>query len=297
MHNEYDGNNAAVTTDGWVSAVQADAALVRDALGQSAATTPYVFTYVPYAYSAGNSPANIQAGMARLSADPTFNASFANHAMDGLAMDGYPAGSHMGVGDAMTVAARLAEFMTPGVAALAHDGTPPVVVAPPPVIPPVTTTAMVQTIGSGADSLALKISQDAWNGSATYTVSVDGKQIGGTLTAGAAFGSGTDDAITVKGDFAAGSHTLSVAFTNDVYGGTAATDRNLHVDGVSFNGTALPGATAGLFSNGAADFAFTKAAAPPTEVKPEPTTAEPVDWDALAAQALANYEATGYWYL
>ena len=53
---------------------------------------------------------------------------------------------------------------------------------------------------------------------------------------------------------------MTVTFINDAYGGSSPTDRNLHVDGVSFNGTALASGTAGLDSNGGADFAFTKAA-------------------------------------
>ncbi|WP_431270996.1 carbohydrate-binding domain-containing protein [Dankookia sp. P2] len=121
------------------------------------------------------------------------------------------------------------------------------------------TTPVTQTVGSGADSLVLKISQDAWQGSAQYTIAVDGKQVGGTLTAGASYGSGEDN-ITVKGDFGAGAHTLTVTFLNDAYGGSSAADRNLHVDGVSFNGAALANGTAGLYSNGAANFGFTKAA-------------------------------------
>jgi hypothetical protein len=41
------------------------------------------------------------------------------------------------------------------------------------------------TAGSGSDSLVLKISQDAYQGPAQYTVSVDGVQVGGTFTASA----------------------------------------------------------------------------------------------------------------
>ncbi|MFC7473404.1 carbohydrate-binding domain-containing protein [Dankookia sp. GCM10030260] len=121
------------------------------------------------------------------------------------------------------------------------------------------TKPIVQTIGSGNDSLVLKLSQDAWQGNAQYTVTVDGKQIGGTLTAGATQGSG-NDSLTVKGDFAAGAHSVTVTFLNDAYGGSSAADRNLFVEGVSFNGTALASGTADLFSNGGASFAFSKAA-------------------------------------
>ncbi|WP_431271968.1 hypothetical protein [Dankookia sp. P2] len=121
MHNEYDGNTPDVTTDQWVAAVRADAALVRDALGQGAATTPYDFTYVEYPFTAEGSPEAIQAGMALLSADPGFDARFDPGALQGLAMDGpgYPPGGHIGYWDSYTVAGRLAESLAGTVAALA----------------------------------------------------------------------------------------------------------------------------------------------------------------------------------
>ena len=123
---------------------------------------------------------------------------------------------------------------------------------------PVTTTAL--TVGSGSDSLVLKVSQDAYQGSAQYTVAVDGQQIGGTLTATALASAGLSDTVTVKGDWAAGAHAVTVTFLNDLYGGTADTDRNLHVDGASYNGTAVTGATLWLGDSGPAGFGFTEAA-------------------------------------
>ncbi len=125
-----------------------------------------------------------------------------------------------------------------------------------------TPTPVTQTIGSGADSLVLKISQDAWKGSAQYTVSVDSKQVSGTLTASATASTDQQDTITINGDFASGNHTLTVTFINDAYGGNAATDRNLHVEGVSFNGTTLAKSTANLLSNGSANFNFSKPVGP-----------------------------------
>jgi hypothetical protein len=121
MHNEFDANTPGVTTDQWTAAVRSDAALVRDALGQGAATTPYAFTYVNYPFTAEGSPEAIKAGMTQLSADPGFNARFDGTALDGLAMDGpgYPPGGHIGYGDAYVVAGRLADFMAGTVAALA----------------------------------------------------------------------------------------------------------------------------------------------------------------------------------
>src|SRR5690242_15708117 len=83
------------------------------------------------------------------------------------------------------------------------------------------------SIGTGPDSLVLKLSQDAYQGSAQYTISVDGQQIGGTLTASAWHSAGQSDSITVLGNWGPGSHQVSVNFLNDAWGGTATADRNL----------------------------------------------------------------------
>ena len=123
--------------------------------------------------------------------------------------------------------------------------------------------ATTLTAGSGPDSLVLKLSQDAYQGSAQYTVSVDGKQVGGTFTASALKSSGQSDTLTLKGDWAAGVHNVQVKFLNDAYGGTAATDRNLYVDGATYNGAAVSGAAQALKSAGPQSFAFTEAPPPP----------------------------------
>lgn len=128
------------------------------------------------------------------------------------------------------------------------------------------------TIGSGADTLLIRVSQDAWQGDAQFTVSVDGRQVGGMLTAQALHGSGQSDTITVKGDWGAGQHRVEVAFLNDAWGGTTQADRNLYVDGAAWNGTAVGGAQASLFSTGAHGFVFTVAAAPAAPVAPAATT-------------------------
>jgi hypothetical protein len=270
MHNEYDGNTGGVTTANWVSEVKTDAALVRSALGQDASTTPYVFTYVPYAYAQGNSPANIQAGMRQLSSDPNFNASFDSTAMSGLRMDGdgYAHSSHMGQQDAMLVADRLADSMKGIVSGLAKGSGS----TPSPTLPkPTPDGGILKTIGTGADSIVLKISEDAYNGHAQYTISVDGKQVGTTLTASASHAAGQYDVITVKGDWAPGAHKVTVNFTNDAWGGSAATDRNLHVDGITYNGKTLATGEADLLRNGPVDFAFTDGSATPAP-SPAPGT-------------------------
>jgi hypothetical protein len=138
MHNEDEMKNNPATAD-WVGEVRTDAAMVRDALGQGAPTTPYLFTWVPYNYGQGT--ANVQAGMRELAADASFNADLALDAMGGIAMDGdgYPNSSHMGRGDAQVVAGRLADALAPIASELANGGGGEPTPAPAPA--PATSTA------------------------------------------------------------------------------------------------------------------------------------------------------------
>ena len=73
-------------------------------------------------------------------------------------------------------------------------------------------------------------------GDATFTVSVDGKQIGGTFTAAASHAAGQEQSVTLNGDFGPGTHYVAVNFLNDAWGGTPSTDRNLYVDSITYNG-------------------------------------------------------------
>jgi hypothetical protein len=112
------------------------------------------------------------------------------------------------------------------------------------------------TVGSGADTLDLKVSEDAWNGDAQFTVAVDGQQIGGTLTALASHAAGVAQDFLVNGNFGPGQHTATVAFLNDAYGGSPATDRNLYVTGGSYDGQSVSGSSLNLFWTGSGSFAL-----------------------------------------
>ena len=112
------------------------------------------------------------------------------------------------------------------------------------------------TLGSGADTLALTIAEDAWNGDARFTVKVDGVQVGGTETASALRNMGEMQTVNVNGDFARGSHNLTVDFLNDGYGGSSDTDRNLFVTGATINGVAVEGARLDMLGQGPASFSF-----------------------------------------
>ena len=112
------------------------------------------------------------------------------------------------------------------------------------------------TVGSGADTLDLKVSEDAWNGDAQFTVAVDGQQIGGTLAALASHAAGVAQDFLVNGNFGSGQHTATVTFLNDAYGGSPATDRNLYVTGASYDGQSVSGNSLNLFWTGSGSFAF-----------------------------------------
>ncbi|MGE5539067.1 MAG: carbohydrate-binding domain-containing protein [Gemmatimonas sp.] len=94
-----------------------------------------------------------------------------------------------------------------------------------------------------ANTLTVRLAEDAWNGDAQFTVDVDGVRIAGPTSVTTLHGAGFQE-FTYTGDYGAGPHTVAVHFINDAWGGTASTDRNLYVDGIIFDGTAYDGQTA-----------------------------------------------------
>ena len=121
-------------------------------------------------------------------------------------------------------------------------------------IPPVVT-------GGGSDSLVVKVSEDYYLANAQFTVSVDGKQLGGTFTATTLHSSGNSQTFAFAGDFGSGQHTVSVNFLNDAWAGTPATDRNLYVNDIVYNGTDT-GQSAALMSTGAKTFSVSGGTTP-----------------------------------
>lgn len=117
-----------------------------------------------------------------------------------------------------------------------------------------TAIARTVTVGAGPDTIDLKMSEDAYQGNAQFTVSADGKQIGGILTAMALHAAGQSQDFLVEGDFGAGKHAVSVDFLNDLYANTPAADRNLYVTGASYDGAVQQGAALLLASSGAKSF-------------------------------------------
>ena len=159
-----------------------------------------------------------------------------------------------------------------------------------------TSTPTATSIGSGSDKLVLKISEDAYNGDAQYTVSVDGKQIGGTLTAHASHAAGQSNTVTVSGDWASGDHQVSINFLNDDYATpyTPSTDRNLYVDSATYNGTDVSGSKIALMGAGAQTVTVHDTTAVPTASISSTSgsqTSATIDLHGSAAQAYRLYQA------
>jgi hypothetical protein len=127
LHSEYDSANRDLTADQWVSAVQFDAAMLRGALGQGAATVPYLFvSAMPY-YGTDEGHQAIRLGMERLAADPAFNARIAARMLDIDAdgdADGEYGGGHIDAADAMQTALRAARSVAEAFAPYANPGSP-----------------------------------------------------------------------------------------------------------------------------------------------------------------------------
>ena len=105
------------------------------------------------------------------------------------------------------------------------------------------------------DTLALQISEDAWQGDAEFTVDVNGKQVGGVMTASTLHASGDAGTVLLTGEWNSGVNDVTVNFINDAYGGSASEDRNLYVNSVAFNGVTYAGTQASIFSDSSHTFA------------------------------------------
>ena len=108
-----------------------------------------------------------------------------------------------------------------------------------------------------ADTVTVHLAEDAYNGNAQFQVLVDGKAVTTPQQVLASHAAGAWQDLSFAGNFGAGSHTIGVQFTNDAYGGSATTDRNLYVNGIDVNGTHYGSGVSALMSNGTANFAIT----------------------------------------
>jgi hypothetical protein len=127
LHSEYDSANRGLTADQWVSAVRFEAAQLREAFGQGAATVPYLFvSAMPY-WGTEEGHNAIRIGMERLAAEPGFNAHVAARMLDIDAdgdADGSYGGGHIDAADAMQTVMRAARGIAEALAAYAKPGSP-----------------------------------------------------------------------------------------------------------------------------------------------------------------------------
>ncbi|HET6610001.1 MAG TPA: SdrD B-like domain-containing protein [Rhodopila sp.] len=108
--------------------------------------------------------------------------------------------------------------------------------------------------GANTDTVTLNLSEDAYQGDAQFTVSVDGHQVGGVMTASALHSSGDSNVFVLTGNWGSGAQQVSISFINDCYNGTANTDRNLYVSSIAYDGKTYAGTSASMLSNGTDTF-------------------------------------------
>jgi hypothetical protein len=113
------------------------------------------------------------------------------------------------------------------------------------------------TMPGPADTLTLDLSEDAWKGDAQFVLYVDGKAVTTPQVVTALHDANSTEAFTFTGNWGAGTHTVGVAFVNDAYGGTATTDRNLYINGVTVNGSDVFSGTKAQDSAGTSNFTVT----------------------------------------
>jgi Ca2+-binding RTX toxin-like protein len=123
---------------------------------------------------------------------------------------------------------------------------------PSPAPTPGPTPAPTPSPGSGPDTLVLHLSEDAYNGDAQFTVAVDGLQLGAPASVSVLHSTGGFQDFSYSGDFGAAPHSVTISFINDAWGGSAATDRNLYVGGIEFDGQHYAGTTAQNTASGGA---------------------------------------------
>ncbi len=106
-----------------------------------------------------------------------------------------------------------------------------------------------------SDSVTVVLSEDYYQGDAVAQIAIDGITIG-TTTVTAKHGTSTQQ-VSFGPILAVGAHNISVTFTNDAYGGSPSTDRNLYVEAVYVNRVLVGGPSSLLSTGSAANHNFT----------------------------------------
>ena len=85
-------------------------------------------------------------------------------------------------------------------------------------------------------ALVLHVSEDAWNGDAQITVSIDGVQVLGPTSITASHAANRTQDITIDGILGTDAHSVQVNFVNPASGATVSQQRNVFISGANFNG-------------------------------------------------------------
>ena len=106
--------------------------------------------------------------------------------------------------------------------------------------------------GTGPDTLVVHLTGDQWQGNPQFTLSVDGKVIGGPQDVVASHAAGQWQDVIFHGDFSQ-AKVADITFLNDAWNGSLSQDRNIYVDSITLDGHQLTGsqATSNTASNGA----------------------------------------------
>jgi hypothetical protein len=126
-------------------------------------------------------------------------------------------------------------------------------------------TPLMVPATTGSSDMIVRVSGDQYKGAPHFDVTVDGKTVATNLSATAVHAEGEWVDLSIKGDFSNARHKVGITFTDDAWGGTTSTDRNLYIDYISMNGKRYEAesvsankvdsnAAAALWSNGTLTF-------------------------------------------
>jgi hypothetical protein len=101
----------------------------------------------------------------------------------------------------------------------------------------VTAAAAAPAQTSTPDTVIVTLSEDACQGDAQFTISIDGQQVGGVQTVTASNAFGQSQAFSFSGDFGTGEPVVAIDFLNAVVGATAAAQRSLYLQNIEFDAT------------------------------------------------------------
>jgi len=113
-----------------------------------------------------------------------------------------------------------------------------------------TTDNYGNVIGSGSDTIVLTMSGDqAVGANPRFTLNVDGQQIGGEQSVSASKSAGQDQTFAFQGNFGTGTHSIAVTFTNNFLMPGESGDRNVYVDGITYNGQTVSNTTTPIYES------------------------------------------------